>query len=117
MRRAVQDGTGSRRTASSSPPRPTVIIAPVSREPSARRGISRSRGTPPERTWSATTSAKASTDSKCSASAALSRSEEHTSELQSRFDLVCRLLLEKTNPHKQHCKHELRNTPPRLYSL
>src|SRR5207249_6389367 len=25
----------------------------------------------------------------------LSRSEEHTSELQSRFDLVCRLLLEK----------------------
>src|SRR5207249_12159962 len=26
---------------------------------------------------------------------ALARSEEHTSELQSRFDLVCRLLLEK----------------------
>src|SRR5699024_12076336 len=30
-----------------------------------------------------------------STSALLSRSEEHTSELQSRFDLVCRLLLEK----------------------
>src|SRR5699024_11666147 len=29
--------------------------------------------------------------------AAFSRSEEHTSELQSRFDLVCRLLLEKKN--------------------
>src|SRR5699024_12215207 len=29
------------------------------------------------------------------------RSEEHTSELQSRFDLVCRLLLEK----KKHTKH------------
>src|SRR5437868_8246420 len=30
------------------------------------------------------------------------RSEEHTSELQSRFDLVCRLLLEKKKqtPHK-----------------
>src|SRR5699024_12678358 len=28
-----------------------------------------------------------------------SRSEEHTSELQSRFDLVCRLLLEKKNKH------------------
>src|SRR5699024_12021341 len=28
-----------------------------------------------------------------------SRSEEHTSELQSRFDLVCRLLLEKKNTH------------------
>src|SRR5207249_8353432 len=29
--------------------------------------------------------------------AATVRSEEHTSELQSRFDLVCRLLLEKKN--------------------
>src|SRR5699024_12424604 len=29
------------------------------------------------------------------------RSEEHTSELQSRFDLVCRLLLEKKNNKKQ----------------
>src|SRR5699024_12164114 len=30
------------------------------------------------------------------------RSEEHTSELQSRFDLVCRLLLEKKNTKKKH---------------
>src|SRR5699024_2041495 len=30
------------------------------------------------------------------------RSEEHTSELQSRFDLVCRLLLEKKNSDKSH---------------
>src|SRR5699024_11556605 len=29
------------------------------------------------------------------------RSEEHTSELQSRFDLVCRLLLEKKNKIKK----------------
>src|SRR5207249_11788664 len=29
-----------------------------------------------------------------------SRSEEHTSELQSRFDLVCRLLLEKKKKKK-----------------
>src|SRR5438067_5172911 len=29
--------------------------------------------------------------------AGAARSEEHTSELQSRFDLVCRLLLEKKN--------------------
>src|SRR5437868_9986421 len=29
------------------------------------------------------------------------RSEEHTSELQSRFDLVCRLLLEKKKKKKQ----------------
>src|SRR5699024_12164288 len=32
-----------------------------------------------------------------SSSTTLFRSEEHTSELQSRFDLVCRLLLEKKN--------------------
>src|SRR5699024_12021276 len=33
------------------------------------------------------------------------RSEEHTSELQSRFDLVCRLLLEKKNrSNHQGCK-------------
>src|SRR5437868_12547601 len=31
------------------------------------------------------------------------RSEEHTSELQSRFDLVCRVLLEKT---KKVCGYE-----------
>src|SRR5438067_4694426 len=30
----------------------------------------------------------------------LERSEEHTSELQSRFDLVCRLLLEKKKKKK-----------------
>src|SRR5699024_12007863 len=30
------------------------------------------------------------------------RSEEHTSELQSRFDLVCRLLLEKKKKKKAH---------------
>src|SRR5699024_12501960 len=34
------------------------------------------------------------------------RSEEHTSELQSRFDLVCRLLLEK--------KKQLRMNPTRM---
>src|SRR5699024_10125734 len=30
------------------------------------------------------------------------RSEEHTSELQSRFDLVCRLLLEKKNKYRYY---------------
>src|SRR5690349_23361501 len=33
---------------------------------------------------------------------ALERSEEHTSELQSRRDLVCRLLLEKKKKQKKH---------------
>src|SRR5437868_5883074 len=36
------------------------------------------------------------------------RSEEHTSELQSRFDLVCRLLLEK-NKVCRYCNVCLRN--------
>src|SRR5690349_24198287 len=31
------------------------------------------------------------------------RSEEHTSELQSRRDLVCRLLLEKKKIYHKHC--------------
>src|SRR5699024_11575766 len=33
------------------------------------------------------------------------RSEEHTSELQSRFDLVCRLLLEKKNQPNPTLQH------------
>src|SRR3989449_6305578 len=37
-----------------------------------------------------------------SAFTALGRSEEHTSELQSRLHLVCRLLLEKKKPTTRH---------------
>src|SRR5947207_11749766 len=41
------------------------------------------------------------------------RSEEHTSELQSHSDLVCRLLLEKKKTkktkHKKHTKQEKKN--------
>src|SRR5690349_22511693 len=37
------------------------------------------------------------------ASADAPRSEEHTSELQSRRDLVCRLLLEKKKYHTDQC--------------
>src|SRR5437868_12768202 len=37
----------------------------------------------------------------------IGRSEEHTSELQSRFDLVCRLLLEKKKQQSDH--------PPRYH--
>src|SRR5689334_24543496 len=33
----------------------------------------------------------------------LTRSEEHTSELQSQFHLVCRLLLEKKNCQTRNC--------------
>src|SRR5438105_11618361 len=39
-----------------------------------------------------------------------SRSEEHTSELQSRVDLVCRLLLEKKKKKKYRTKAKEKNT-------
>src|SRR2546428_1219875 len=48
-----------------------------------------------------------------SAPARRPRSEEHTSELQSRSDLVCRLLLEKK---KNAAAYDLRCQPDRLHS-
>src|SRR2546429_6017004 len=41
--------------------------------------------------------------------AALGRSEEHTSELQSRLHLVCRLLLEKNKNARFACAHYTRH--------
>src|SRR6516164_11013862 len=42
------------------------------------------------------------------------RSEEHTSELQSQFHLVCRLLLEKKNKnHNLRCSHKQKNRKQR----
>src|SRR3989440_3294332 len=41
----------------------------------------------------------------CSARRARPRSEEHTSELQSRSDLVCRLLLEKKKKKTTDAQH------------
>src|SRR5256884_3271174 len=41
------------------------------------------------------------------------RSEEHTSELQSRLHLVCRLLLEKNRTVKHSGSFHRRHTPPR----
>src|SRR5437667_5530502 len=38
------------------------------------------------------------------------RSEEHTSELQSHHDLVCRLLLEKKNKNRKHCSRRASHT-------
>src|SRR2546429_3520611 len=48
---------------------------------------------------------------------AADRSEEHTSELQSRLHLVCRLLLEKKKKHRtepQPCVQTLVSSPLRL---
>src|SRR2546422_7860051 len=43
------------------------------------------------------------------------RSEEHTSELQSRLHLVCRLLLEKKK-NMSHSQHHHANTTTQLYA-
>src|SRR2546421_9690466 len=43
-----------------------------------------------------------------------SRSEEHTSELQSRSDLVCRLLLEKKKKENKQSHHTITNIPTTL---
>src|SRR5689334_24820395 len=63
----------------------TVVPRRVSHEPRAARTIARGLGLRSEGERSGTTSHTAVGD----------RSEEHTSELQSQFHLVCRLLLEK----------------------
>src|SRR3712207_8136462 len=58
--------------------------------------------------WSSLKSAKVNF---CSASSTLAfRSEEHTSELQSRQYLVCRLLLEKKNVHIHNSRMDNRVT-------
>src|SRR5438309_6197791 len=44
------------------------------------------------------------------------RSEEHTSELQSQFHLVCRLLLEKKNNIARRCRARLLSVPPQCLS-
>src|SRR5437773_3333666 len=48
-----------------------------------------------------------------------SRSEEHTSELQSHHELVCRLLLEKKNPTprlRSRARHPCTRRRPRRYT-
>src|SRR2546422_8322209 len=44
----------------------------------------------------------------------LRRSEEHTSELQSRLHLVCRLLLEKKKKAQRHLQRATTSQPRRL---
>src|SRR3712207_8664442 len=83
-------------------------------------GSPRSRGASgPTTSWTSPTraacSTRTTTDSRRSRSASSTtsgcsrsssgRSEEHTSELQSRQYLVCRLLLEKKKPPSQHYLH------------
>src|SRR3712207_7227237 len=73
---------------SASPSASTPRRWPAAAATSSRRGCSRAASTP-------------------SSSATCRRSEEHTSELQSRQYLVCRLLLEKKNNPFCHSFHSL----------
>src|SRR5438067_9253430 len=55
------------------------------------------RDATPSRCFSSCARAASARDDRRNSDLPMARSEEHTSELQSRFDLVCRLLLEKKN--------------------
>src|SRR5438874_10508965 len=73
----------------------------------------------PHRSWTTASSSRTSGLSGCSVancSRRSMRSEEHTSELQSRRELVCRLLLEKKKLHSLrlhscYCLAQLVNRP------
>src|SRR5438067_12909325 len=76
------------------PPRSTLFpYTTLFRSPSGQLQTSSARGAA-RRPWSPTDRVA------FRASPSRWRSEEHTSELQSRFDLVCRLLLEKKKKKK-----------------
>src|SRR5438034_3354576 len=71
--------------------------------------------------WAATRRRTTRSDSVSSwrPSAGAERSEEHTSELQSHSDLVCRLLLEKkktTNKEQRH-KHKVKVKPVHIHTV
>src|SRR5438034_5648136 len=79
-------------------PRMTMPLEKTSRSPCVEncRGMKRSRARK-------NASRGKSANEVLAANNRMSRSEEHTSELQSHSDLVCRLLLEKKNKTKiQH---------------
>src|SRR5699024_11645965 len=79
-------------------PYTTLFRSPVPRSPGSRRTVCRPARRRPRRGWcvrAEPTCCATATGSSAASPSPVSRSEEHTSELQSRFELVCRLLLEK----------------------
>src|SRR5689334_24044089 len=90
------------------PPRSTLFpYTTLFRSPRGPNTSSNSAGTNPTPPSSASTSPRWSPPPS-TASSSTPRSEEHTSELQSQFHLVCRLLLEKK---KQPSTHTPPSTP------
>src|SRR5207247_4958151 len=73
---------------------PGVPVAPAAVDPPTRLTAAE----PGKRTPSSISRLKPISSTSTSS---ITRSEEHTSELQSRVDLVCRLLLEKKNKNKE----------------
>src|SRR3712207_7577152 len=76
--------------------RPTAVPSPSSRT------ATRSRST-----WTLASCASTSTRPRSTSDSPIGRSEEHTSELQSRQYLVCRLLLEKKQTIQLHLSHPI----------
>src|SRR2546422_3032798 len=73
------------------------------------RSRRRPRGAPAPRRLSSRSAARAPQ----AWGTSVTRSEEHTSELQSRLHLVCRLLLEKKKKKREHkLMHKLHNKSP-----
>src|SRR5438105_11708006 len=112
-------------TARTAPPRSRGRLRPASTDCrtscSTRRGRSCNGCGPASRTGSPGPQARRPSSSSCSTTApgwrttplcpgaVVERSEEHTSELQSRVDLVCRLLLEKKKKKKDRKKKKETN--------
>src|SRR5439155_15642350 len=98
-RSMVVAGISSGKPAASQALRPTLkVCSPTWETQPVMLSSTRPGSTPDRFTSSFSTSASRSTGWK-----SLSRSEEHTSELQSRGHLVCRLLLEKKNNAQRGC--------------
>src|SRR3712207_8905102 len=74
---------------------------PISTRPRRLRSTSARSSTAPTSSSTASRSTSAATTTSSSAPSSAVRSEEHTSELQSRQYLVCRLLLEKKKCNRQ----------------
>src|SRR2546430_5144467 len=77
--------------------RSEVLCAPTLRAPSMRRSTSTRNLTPKDSAIACASSMIAFDSARVGGSEQITRSEEHTSELQSQSNLVCRLLLEKKN--------------------
>src|SRR6266481_1126990 len=84
------------RFSSAKPRRPGRAFSPIGRKGTRRRATSRPNGPIcPECRPRASTCCGSATIGLAASRSPAARSEEHTSELQSQFHLVCRLLLEK----------------------